>query len=96
MIARDKDKCSGIVSIKVDWRRQFHVLLVNPKKLRSNSGEQLMNDASSETRRNSNLSENEIELMKNGVNCKLYEFFIHFHRRQEVKRFYLDFGGLKI
>lgn len=36
-IVKDKDKCSGITSIKVDWKRQFHVLFICPKKVRNNS-----------------------------------------------------------
>lgn len=97
-IVRDKDKCSGITSIKVDWRRQFHVLFVNPKKQRSNSAEEMNADPDFERarRKKSYLGENEIELIKHGHNSKLYEFFINFHRKQEVKRFFLDFGGLKI
>jgi hypothetical protein len=97
-IVRDKDKCSGITSIKVDWRRQFHVLFVNPKKHRSNSAEDmgLGQDQGMSKRKQSYIGEHEIELIKHGSNTKLYEFFINFHQKQEVKRFFLDLGGLKI
>ena len=82
-ITRDKDKCSAIESIKVDWRRQFHVLFVNPKKQRCNSAEEVSMDNSSERqkRKQSYIAKNELENKRHGKKSNFYEFFINFHRK---------------